>query len=107
MANDKCLLPAKLSVSLAQLLYSYLFRFRQQSYIDCSAQLLTILIKLRARINMCLEHSKKNRSCLISMENIFCLKDLQKAKDFGAQQETVLFSQEAAAGETRPTGTQA
>lgn len=41
------------------------------------------------------------------MENIFCLKDLQKAKDFGAQQETVLFSQEAAAGETRPTGTQA
>lgn len=107
MANDKCLLPAKLSVSLAQLLYSYLFMFRQQSYIDCSAQLLTILIKLKARINMCLEHSKKNRSCLISLENIFRLKDLQKAKDFGAHQETVLFSQEAAAGETRPTGTQA
>lgn len=41
------------------------------------------------------------------MENIFCLKDLQKAKDFGAQQETVFFSHEAAAGETRPTGTQA
>lgn len=56
---------------------------------------------------MCLEHSKKNRSCLISLENICHLKDLQEAKDLGAQQETVLFSQEAAAGETRPTGTQA